>query len=193
MGMYKYIKEIWKNPKANLGSVWQERLIKWRKEETVTRIEKPTRIDRARSLGYKAKQGIVVARVKVTRGGRERERHKKGRKPSKAGFVHFTPKKSRQVIAEEKVSKKYPNMEVLSSYYVGEDGKHIWYEVVLVNPTHPAIENDKNLSWITNKEHRGRAHRGLTPAGKKSRGLNKKGNGAEKLRPSIRAKSGQGK
>lgn len=193
MGMYKYIKDIWKNPKANLGSLWQERLIKWRKEQTVTRVEKPTRIDRARSLGYKAKPGFVVARVKVKTGGRERERHKHGRKPKKAGFVHFTPKKSRQVIAEEKVSRKYPNMEVLSSYYVAEDGKHRWYEVILVNPSHAAIKNDKNISWISENQHKGRAHRGLTPAGKKSRGLNNKGNGAEKLRPSIRAKLGRGK
>ncbi len=193
MGMYKYIKEAWKNPKASLGSVWQERLIQWRKETTVTRAEKPTRLDRARSLGYKAKPGFVIARVKVARGGRERERHKKGRKPKKAGFVHFTPKKSRQVIAEEKASRKYPNMEVLASYYVGEDGKHKWYETILVNPSHNAIKSDKNLSWITKSNHKGRAHRGLTPAGKKSRGLNNKGKGAEKLRPSIRAKSGQGK
>lgn len=193
MGTYKYVKEIWKNPKANLASVWQERLIKWRREETVTRIEKPTRLDRARSLGYKAKQGIILARVKVTRGGRERERHKNGRKPSSAGFVHFTPKKSRQIIAEEKASRKYPNLEALSSYYVGEDGKHLWYEVILVNPTHPAIKSDKNLSWLTGKEHKGRSHRGLTPAGKRSRGLNRKGKGAEKIRPSIRSKAGRGK
>lgn len=193
MGMYKYIKEIWKKPKENLGKIWQERLIKWRTEDTVTRIDKPTRIDRARSFGYKAKQGIIVARVKVTRGGREREHHKNGRKPTKAGFVHFTPKKSRQVIAEEKATRKYKNLEVLASYYVGEDGKHKWFEVILVDPEHGAIKSDKNLSWIAGKQHQYRALRGLTPAGKKSRGLTNKGTGAEKVRPSIKAKDGKGK
>ncbi|HLM70942.1 MAG TPA: 50S ribosomal protein L15e, partial [Thermoplasmata archaeon] len=45
-----------------------ERLLTWRRENTVTRIEHPTRLDRARAVGYKAKGGFVIVRVRVRRG-----------------------------------------------------------------------------------------------------------------------------
>ncbi len=79
MGMYKYVRKIWKKPKKALGKLWQERLIKFRREPVFLRVEKPTRIDRARSLGYKAKPGVIVVRVRVPKGGRERPREKAGR------------------------------------------------------------------------------------------------------------------
>jgi large subunit ribosomal protein L15e len=67
---YTYVRDAWKNPdKTYVNELRWERMQVWRKQGSVTRIERPTRIDRARSLGYKAKQGIVVARVKVRRGG----------------------------------------------------------------------------------------------------------------------------
>jgi len=193
MGMYSYVRSLWKRPKENLGSLWKERLIKYRREGTVVRIEKPTRIDRARALGYKAKQGVIVVRVRVRKGGRERERHRNARRPKRAGFTDFTPKKSLRWIAEERAARKYPNLEVLNSYYVAEDGNYKWFEVILVDPHHPAIKTDKTLGWITGKAHKGRVFRGLTSAGKISRGLKNKGKGAEKIRPSIRANEGRGK
>ncbi|MCK5626760.1 50S ribosomal protein L15e, partial [Candidatus Bathyarchaeota archaeon] len=36
---------------------------KWRREPAILRVEKPTRIERAKRLGYKAKQGFVVVRA----------------------------------------------------------------------------------------------------------------------------------
>ncbi len=46
-----------------MGSdAWRKRLAEWRKEPAVLRIDRPTRIDRARSLGYKAKQGFLIVR-----------------------------------------------------------------------------------------------------------------------------------
>jgi len=167
---YKYIQKLWKRPKESLGQIMRERLIAWRRQKTVVRIEKPTRIDRARSLGYKAKQGVVVARVRVRRGLHERPRHKKARKPKNAG-VFFSLSKSMQSIAEEKAARKFPNLEVLNSYWVGSDGRHKWYEVILLDPNHNAIKNDKDLGWISNPVHRGRAFRGMTSSGKKHRGL----------------------
>ena len=171
MGAYKYIRKLWEQPKAGLGKLWQERLIEWRREDTVVRIERPTRIDRARVLGYKAKQGFVMARAKVRRGGFQRPHHKAARKSSKSGFVYFTHSKSKQLIVEEKVAKKFPNLEVLNSYWVAEDGKNIWFEVILVDPDHAAIKSDKELGWLTSGKHNGRANRGLTSAGRKIRGL----------------------
>lgn len=191
IGMYKYIRKTWKRPRENLGEIWKQRLINWRKEKVVVRVDKPTRIDRARSLGYKAKRGYIVTRVRVKKGGRERPRSSKGRRPKRYAFVHFTPKKGKQWIGEEKVARKFPNLEVLNSYYVGEDGKQKWFEVILVDPSSNSIKNDPTINWICSS--RGRVFRGKTSAGQKARGLLHKGKGAEKVRPSIRAHKRRGK
>jgi large subunit ribosomal protein L15e len=126
----------------------KKRSIEWRKQPTVIRIEKPTKIYKARMLGYKAKQGIIVVRVRVRKGKMERERPDSGRRPKRMGTTRLTIKKSLRWIAEEKAQRKFPNLEVLNSYYVAEDGKYKWYEVIMVDPYHPAIKSDKNLSWI---------------------------------------------
>jgi len=169
---YQYIAEIWRNPKERLGTIFKDRLIQWRREKTVERIERPTRIDKARKLGYKAKKGYVMARVKIGKGGRRRKLYgRKGRKPSKAGLVHFSHGKSLQWIAEEKLQRRFPNLEVLNSYPVGEDGQHKWFEGILVDPKSPHIKSDKNIKWVTNPANRRRVLRGLTSAGKKARGL----------------------
>ena len=42
-------------------------------------------------------------------------------------------------IAEERVSKKFPNLKVLNSYLLWSDGKFKWYEVLLLDPNHPVI------------------------------------------------------
>ncbi len=183
---YYFMGAAWRN-RDEMKEIWKARLIEWRKQNVVERIEKPTRIDKARMLGYKAKQGVIVVRVRVRKGGRDRERINKARKPKKAGQLYFTPKKSLRWIAEEKAAKKYPNLEVLNSYYVTEDGVYKWFEVIMLDPHHPAIRSDKELGWIKEKQHRGRVFRGLTAAGKKSRGLLNKGKGAEKIRPSKRS------
>lgn len=190
--MYGYIGEMWKQPRhGDMKRLQWERMIEWRKEPSIVRVEHPTRIDRARALGYKAKQGYIVVRVRVRRGGLRKRRIKGGRVPSKKGILKITMGKSIQRIAEERASKKYPNLEVLNSYWVGQDGKHKYYEVILVDPHHPVIKSDPKINWIAN--HKGRAERGLTSAGKKGRGLRNKGKGAEKVRPSIRAHDRKGK
>jgi len=51
MSLYKYVRKLWTNPKKNLKEIWSNRLIEWRKEPVTIRIERPTRIDAARSLG----------------------------------------------------------------------------------------------------------------------------------------------
>ena len=71
-----------------------------------------------------------------------------------------------------------------------EDGKYYWYEIILVDPSHPVIKADKKINWICNRKQRSRAFRGKTSAGRKMRGLRgNKGKGAEKARPSRRAHS----
>ncbi len=184
--LYAYVKQAWKKPKG--GVVEQthfQRLTEWRRGDAFVRMEHPTRIDRARELGFRAKQGFIVVRARVRRGGRRRPSPMGGRHPKRRGIVKITMAKSIQRIAEERTAKRYPNMEVLNSYWVGEDGMHKYYEVILVDPEHPAIRNDPKINWICNPAQRGRAFRGLTSAGKKGRGLLYKGKGVEKNRPSI--------
>ena len=83
-------------------------------------------------------------------------------------------------------------MEVLNSYWVGEDGKNKFFEVILVDPSAPEIKADKDLNWLGKPSHRRRVYRGKTSSNKKSRGLRHKGIGTEKNRPSLRANERQG-
>jgi len=191
MGAYKYIKKSFQDQAKNRGPEYKKRLIAMRKQGTVERVEKPTNPSRARTIGYKAKQGFVVVRARVTRGSGKQSRPRKGRRPKRMGVRKLTRAKSKQRIAEDRANTKYPNLEVINSYWVAEDGRHKWYEVIMVDPKHPSIINDNDVNWIV--FHKGRAFRGLTSAGKKGRGLTTKGKGAEKTRPGIRANKRKGK
>lgn len=190
---YHYIGEAWKVPsKSYVNELMWERKIEWRKEENFGRIERPTRLDRARTLGYKAKQGIIMVRGRVRKGGLRKHQIRKGRRAKRRGINKITMKKSLQRICEERSAKRYPNLEVLNSYWVGEDGKHVWYEVIMLDKHHPVIANDPVYKWITEPQHKGRVYRGLTSAGVRGRGLRNKGRGAEKNRPSLGAHDRQG-
>ena len=195
MGLHKHVSAAWKNPKEGLPSRYRiDRMSGWRKEPVFMRIDKPTRIDAARRVGYKAKQGVVVVRTRVRRGGLRKGKIHMKRKPSKAGIKKITMAKSIQRIAEERTARRYPNLEVLNSYWVGEDGKNKFFEVIMIDPEHPAIKSDKDMGWVSSgTSHRGRAFRGKTGAGKRGRGLLNKGKGAEKLRPSLKANKNRGK
>ena len=187
MGYTKYVQKLYKKPKQALGELWRERLVQVRREPTVTRLEKPTRIDKARSYGYKAKQGFFVARVKVSRGGKQRHHIMGGRKPRRS-HAKLVLSKNRQAIAEERASRKYLNAEVLGSYWLTKDGLTEWFEVVLAD--RKKVSTYKGYEWLANS--RGKAFRGLTSAGRKFRGLRNKGKGAEKIRPSLRANKKRG-
>jgi len=185
---YKYIAEAWTRPeKSFVRDLMRKRLIEWRRQPTITRIDKPTRLDRARKLGYKAKQGFVLARVRVRRGGFRKVRPKAGRRPKRMGVTKFKLGKSIRLIGEERTARKFPNLEVLNSYWVGEDGRSKWFEVILIDPSHPVIKADPDINWICQKQHRGRVFRSLTSAGKQVRSLRRRGRGAEKFRPSRKA------
>ncbi|MGB0653677.1 MAG: 50S ribosomal protein L15e [Thermoplasmatota archaeon] len=191
-GLYHHIGEAWKKPETGFDTTNWHRLIEWRDGDSFVRVEKPLRLDRARALGYKAKQGVVVVRSRVRRGGLHKKRFDGGRVPSKMGVKKITMKQNTQVIAEARCSKKYPNLEVLNSYWVGDDGKNHYYEVILIDPMHPSIRADKDLNWICTRPATNRVLRGKTSAGKKHRGLRHKGTGSEHARPSV-AKSGRRK
>ncbi len=130
-----------------------------RREPSITRVEKSSNPAKARMVGYKAKTGYVLARVKIKKGSRSKHQVHQGRKPSKSGLKKFSTKKSLQLICEERANKKFPNLEVVNSYYVAEDGQYKWFEVIM-----------KKMPNV-----RGRVFHGLTAAGKRMRGLLHKG------------------
>ena len=186
--MYSYIGDAWKNPyKGYVKELNYERRIRWRREENFLRIDKPTRLDRARALGFKAKQGYVLVRARVRKGSFQKRTIRAGRRAKRRGINAITTGKSLQRMAEERTAKRYPNLEVLNSYWVGVDGQHEWYEIILVDPAHPVIKADPKINWICENTQTNRVYRGLTSAGKAGRGLNNKGKGAEHVRPSVRA------
>ena len=190
--MYGYVRDAWKKPAASgVKKLLWERMQTWRKQGAVVRVERPTRIDRAHALGYKAKQGVIVVRSSIHRGGRRKARYIRGRRTNRMSMRKATPGKSLQSIAEERAQNRYPNMEVLNSYWVGEDGVHKYFEVILVDRANPAVLADKDLAWVA--ETRGRVFRGKTSSGRKGRGQRSKGRGSEKCFPSIRSHKNHGK
>jgi large subunit ribosomal protein L15e len=191
-GLAHYLRKAWKKPDK---ATQHARMIEWRASNAIVKVEKPLRLDRARALGYKAKKGFIVLRVRVKRGGRKREREGvKGRKTRKQ-TNRKTLKMSYQWVAETRAAKKYPSLEVLNSYNIGKDGKHYFYEVILVDTSKKEIKKDRTTKWITNDKNKKRVERGLTSAAKKSRGLKSKRGKTPtiKVRPSLRAHNRKGK
>ncbi|HIG52002.1 50S ribosomal protein L15e [Candidatus Parvarchaeota archaeon] len=191
-GVYHYLREIWKKPDKELV---RDRMIEWRKGNALEVIEKPTRLDRARALGYKAKKGFVMLRVKINRGGRKRPRAGVKGRSTRKQTIRKTLKMNYKWVAQIRAARKYRNLEVLNSYWVGKDGKNYFYEVIMIDPSKPEIKSDRTMKWITKPGNKKRAERGLTSAAKKSRGLKSKRGKSPKLkvRPSLRARGRVGK
>ncbi len=175
MGLYKYLKQNWGKDKT----LQRQRLIDWRTEPVTVKLDHPTRLDRAHALGYKAKQGVFVVRQRIERGGRMRPSFKKGRK-SRKRRRRLVLDMNYQAVAEQRAVKKFVNCEVLNSYFVGKDGVNYWFEVIMLDRSHPAVLKDKQLKGVALQKRR--AFRGLTSASRKSRGLRRKGFGAEQAR-----------
>jgi len=190
----KYVKATFESEYAgkktddyDYKKIYKQRLIDFRKEtESLIRVKKPTNIPRARELGYKAKKGFIVVRARVRKGSGSHLKSVRARRPKRVGIKKLTRRISIQSIAEKRVNKKYPNCEVLNSYWIAEDGQHKYFEVILVDVSRPEIISDKEINWITKSQHTSRAERGKTSSQKKGRGL-KRGRGHEKNYPSQRA------
>jgi large subunit ribosomal protein L15e len=189
MGAYKYLEELWKKKQSDvLNFILRLRTWEYRQLPVLHRATRPSRPDKARRLGYKAKQGYVVYRIRIRRGGRKRP-VSKGivyGKPASQGIVKLKPVRSLRATAEERVGRALSELRVLNSYWVAQDGTYKYYEVILVDPFQNSIRNDARINWICNPVHKHREIRGLTSIGKKARGLRVKGNKAKNLRPSRR-------
>jgi large subunit ribosomal protein L15e len=138
MGVHKYLNQTWnEREKGDLQRHLRGLVIRWRREPAVYRVESPSRLERARCLGYKAKQGFVVVRVRIRKGGARKSRPRAGRRQRALGVTKFTRSLSLKQIAERKASRKYPNLRVLNSYYVWEDGTNHWFETIMRDTHNP--------------------------------------------------------
>jgi len=185
-GLAYYLRQAWKKPDPE---TLRKRMTEWRASEVITRVENPLRLDRAHALGYKAKKGIFIVRVRVNRGGHKKTRPAKGRR-SKRMTPRMTLKLNYKTIAERKAARKFANCEVVNSYWIGKDGVHYFFEVILADRDSPEVLADKELSNLV--QQRNRALRGLTSSATKSRGLRNSTEKAPKVRPSLRANHRKG-
>lgn len=170
MGSYKYIQDTMQKEYKARDNVYKAKVRAWRNGPTMAKLERPSNLPRARRLGYKAKQGYVIVRVKMEKGRRRRPTPMGGRKP-RHNYVYVQPNLSHQATAEQKANRRYRNMEVLNSYWVGEDGNYKFFEVIMAEPARKSVVT-------TSVKRKGKSFRGLTSQGKKARGL---GRGRKKL------------
>ncbi|KAJ3340066.1 60S ribosomal protein L15 [Gonapodya sp. JEL0774] len=176
MGAYKYLEELFKKKQSDvLRFLLRLRAWEFRQLNVIHRASRPSRPDKARRLGYKAKQGYVIYRIRVRRGGRKRP-VPKGQvygKPGNQGINQLKYQRSLRATAEERVGRRCPNLRVLNSYWVNEDATYKFFEVICVDPSHKAIRRDPRINWIAQPVHKHRESRGLTGIGKKNRGIGK--------------------
>ncbi|KAI9741284.1 MAG: 60S ribosomal protein L15 [Cirrosporium novae-zelandiae] len=176
MGALKYVEELQKKKQSDvLRFLLRVRCWELRQLNVIHRASRPSRPDKARRLGYKAKQGYVIYRVRVRRGGRKKPVSKGATygKPTNQGVNQLKYQRSLKSTAEERVGRRCANLRVLNSYWINQDSTFKYYEVILVDPQHKAIRRDARINWICNPVHKHREARGLTATGKKSRGLGK--------------------
>ncbi|KAK3101313.1 hypothetical protein FSP39_002627 [Pinctada imbricata] len=176
MGAYKYMQEIYRKKQSDvLRFLLRVRCWQYRQLSAIHRAPKPSRPDKARRLGYRAKQGYVIYRVRVRRGGRKRPVPKGATygKPTNQGVNQLKFQRSLRSVAEERAGKKCGALRVLNSYWVAQDSTYKFFEIVMVDPFHKAIRRDPKIQWLCKPVHKHRELRGLTSAGKNSRGLGK--------------------
>jgi large subunit ribosomal protein L15e len=142
--MYRQISKTWQDIFHDKSGEIRARAVELRKQPAMLRVERPWRLDRARALGYKAKDGVIVVRMRVSRGGMRRQRPTSGRRPKHMGVLKMKSAASTQSVAERRAIERHPNMKLLGSYPVWRDGVHAWYECILIDPMRPAIRRDFN-------------------------------------------------
>lgn len=180
---------MWRKKQSDvMRFLFRVRAWEYRQLPNTWKVTKPTRTDKAHRLGWKAKQGYTIYRTAVRRGGRKRP-NSKGivyGKPKHQGINQLKARRNLRSIAEERVGVKCPNLRVLNSYWVNQDSTYKYFEVILVDPSHKVIRQDPRINWIVAPTHKHRENRGLTAAGRASRGLQSRGHRANKLIGSSR-------
>jgi len=175
MGAYKYMTELYRKKQSDvLRYLLRIRCWQYRQLAKVHRVQRSTRPDKARRLGFKNKQGFVIYRIAMRRGGRKRPCPKgnpKGKPKTSGGVKQQKPVRNLQSIAEERVGRRVQGLRVLSSYWVGQDSTYKYFEVIMIDIHHKSITRDPKINWMCGNMTKHRELRGLTTAGKRSRGL----------------------
>ena len=187
MGAYSYLRQLWTKKQSDvMRFLLRIRCWEYRQLPELVRLTHPTRPDKARLMGYKAKQGYSIFRIRIRRGGRRKvaDKNRVYGKNRTHHIYKLTPKLNLQSLAEQKAGAALQSLRLLNSYWVNQDGVYKYYECIFVDPNHPAIQHDPKINWICDAVHRRREARGLTGAGRKHRALNGKGHGYRKMRPS---------
>jgi len=127
------VRKEWRSGGERVENLKKARLMEWRRQGAIVRVPRPLRLDRARALGYRAKQGYVVARVRVRRGGFSKPRPRSGRRQKALGVIKHKVNVSTKREAMGRALRRFPNLAPLGAYWVGEDGRNMWFEVLMVD------------------------------------------------------------
>lgn len=112
MGAYRYVQELYRKKQSEvMRYLLRIRVWQYRQLTKLHRCPRPSRPDKARRLGYRAKQGYVIYRIRIRRGGRKRPVPKGCTygKPKSHGINELKPYRKLQNIAE--VSYKIPSWD----------------------------------------------------------------------------------
>ena len=140
-GAYKYLQEVWRKKQSDvMRYLSRVRAWEYRQQPSIVRLTQPTRVDKARRLGYKAKQGFVLYRVRVRRGGRKRlaPGGNTAGKPTNQGVNQLKFYRNKRSVAEERIGKRCGNLRVLNSYWVNEVNESLTLHACVSVCTHPS-------------------------------------------------------
>ena len=122
-GAFKYLQEIWRKKQSDtVRFLLRVRCWEYRQLPVIHRASKPSRPDKARNLGYKAKQGYVIYRVRVRRGSRKKQVSKgiNFGKPRNCGINQHKWRRNLRSKAEERVGRACGGLRVLNSYWIAQ-------------------------------------------------------------------------
>merc|ERR1711937_1002453 len=149
MGAYKYQQEMWRKKQSDvMRYILRIRTWQYRHQTAIERCQKPTRPEKARQLGYKAKQGYCVYRIRVRRGCRKRLAPKGATygKPVNEGINQLKFQRRLQSVAEERAGKALGGLRVLNSYWVAQDSTYKYFEVIMLDPEHKVIRRNPDTA-----------------------------------------------
>ncbi|KAG7173143.1 60S ribosomal protein L15-like 2 [Homarus americanus] len=164
---YKYMQEIYRKKRSDvMRFLLRIRAWQYRHLNKLHRAPRPTRPEKASRLGYKAKQGYVIYRIRIRRGGRKRPVPKGATygKPKSHGVNQLKPTHNLQSLAE--VCRRLGSLRVLNSYWVAQDSTFKYYKVIVLHIRHNNIMKDASINWMCNPTHGLREMHGKTSAGK---------------------------
>lgn len=189
MGSNIFVNHIWRKKNTEtMHYLLKLRAWEYRKLPSFYRMKKPTRPEKARRLGYRSIKGFCIYRIRIRRGDFKRD-YKKGNatgKPKSHAINKIKLKKNKKIIAEERIGKICGNLRILNSYWINQDLKFKYFEVILIDPNCRNVRNSWKIQWICSSKFKHRESRALTKSGKKFRGIIKKSHGSNKFRPSRR-------